>query len=369
MSQTTQRVALFAMILSLVLSGCLRSANSADLPDVEGQPPGELTQEPTAVAQVVTEMPEVTEAPTEAPPVEVTAEATVEVTEVVLATETLTAETTAFVLATETETPIAEATVFMLSTETLLPTQTTMPTATPTPTSTPTPTLTPAGEEVFPAQEPVSTEVNETPAVDVPAVAQNQEVTPVPPLQQTATALIQEATDTAEALTATAIGPTVAPATDVPTQQVPVDTLTPTTQAQQPPAVSGADCVHQVRAGENLFRISLRYGVSIQDIAVASGIANPNLILVGQRLTIPGCGTTGVVPPPTDPVTPAPGAGGTGGSVGGAGGGTVHVVQQYESLFEISMMYGVPISSIAAANGISNINLIIIGDQLTIPAS
>ena len=66
-----------------------------------------------------------------------------------------------------------------------------------------------------------------------------------------------------------------------------------TTQAQSCPVT------HVVAAGENLYRISLRYGVSVQTIAQANGIANPNLIYAGQSLTIP-C-------PGAPPATPVPG--------------------------------------------------------------
>ncbi len=45
--------------------------------------------------------------------------------------------------------------------------------------------------------------------------------------------------------------------------------------------------VHVVQPGENLFRISLRYGVSMSAIAAANGITNYNLIFAGQQLIIP----------------------------------------------------------------------------------
>lgn len=45
--------------------------------------------------------------------------------------------------------------------------------------------------------------------------------------------------------------------------------------------------VHVVRPGENLFRIALRYGLTVEELARANGIADPNLIFVGQRLVIP----------------------------------------------------------------------------------
>lgn len=244
----------------------------------------------------------------------------------------------------------------------------------PTPSHTPSPSPEPA----TPTPDAETTEVvaqnlleSETPeAIDLP-VGENQTPTPDPQSVAqlegeedtwalTSTVVVLQITQTLEAgytMTAEALGlGATATPTPTPTQEFGV--------TQQPPPVSGADCVHEVRAGENLFRISLRYGVSINQIANASGVTNIQLIRVGQKLTIPGCGTTGAVPPPT--TIPDDGDFGTGGPITG---GTVHVVQQYETLFEISMQYGVPINSIAAANGIQNINLIIIGDELVIPAA
>jgi LysM repeat protein len=129
---------------------------------------------------------------------------------------------------------------------------------------------------------------------------------------------------------------------------------------------SGGNCIHEVRAGENLFRISLTYGLLVNDIAQASGIVNPNVISVGQMLTIPGCGTTGARPPATS--TPGGVVGGTP-VPGGSTGGTTYTIQQGDTLFALSLRFGVPVNSIAAANGISNINLIYMGQTLTIPAS
>jgi LysM repeat protein len=45
--------------------------------------------------------------------------------------------------------------------------------------------------------------------------------------------------------------------------------------------------IHIVQAGENLYRISLIYGVNMWDIAQANGILNLNQIYAGQRLVIP----------------------------------------------------------------------------------
>ena len=70
--------------------------------------------------------------------------------------------------------------------------------------------------------------------------------------------------------------------------------------------------VHTVVAGENLYRISLRYGVSMTAIAQQNNLSNLNIIYVGQRLVIPTGGTTPPptsTPPPNTTPTPPPASG------------------------------------------------------------
>lgn len=71
----------------------------------------------------------------------------------------------------------------------------------------------------------------------------------------------------------------------------PGGTVAPTIIPTQPgvptaaPGMGGG--THTVQLGENLFRISLRYNVSIAALMQANGITNPNLIYAGQVLRIP----------------------------------------------------------------------------------
>jgi LysM repeat protein len=62
-----------------------------------------------------------------------------------------------------------------------------------------------------------------------------------------------------------------------------------------PPPPASCATLHTVRPGENLYRISVRYGISWTAIARANNLANANIIYVGQQLCIP---TTGSPPPP-----------------------------------------------------------------------
>ncbi len=74
------------------------------------------------------------------------------------------------------------------------------------------------------------------------------------------------------------------------------------------PAPSAQSCgpgvVHTVQWGENVFRISLRYGTTVGAITVANGLANPNVVYAGQTLLIP-C-PHGVVLPIGTPPAPVP---------------------------------------------------------------
>ena len=48
-------------------------------------------------------------------------------------------------------------------------------------------------------------------------------------------------------------------------------------------------CTYIVQASNNLYRIALRYGVSMWDVAKYNGILDLNYIWVGQRLYVPCC--------------------------------------------------------------------------------
>jgi LysM repeat protein len=64
-------------------------------------------------------------------------------------------------------------------------------------------------------------------------------------------------------------------------------TITTTAPAtvQQPTTTGGRTYV--VQAGDNLFRIALRFGTTWPVLAAANSLANPNLIYAGQVLVIP----------------------------------------------------------------------------------
>ncbi len=111
-------------------------------------------------------------------------------------------------------------------------------------------------------------------------------------------------------------------------------------------------CTYVVQPGDNLYRISLRYGVSYYTLAAMNGLSNFNYIYAGMVLRVP-CGNQ----PPYPPPQPIPG-----GTVC-----NVHFVQRGEWLTTVAARYGVSWQSIAALNGLRNPNLIYAGQRLLIP--
>ena len=111
---------------------------------------------------------------------------------------------------------------------------------------------------------------------------------------------------------------------------------------------------YTVQSGDNLFRISLRYGTTVQAIVAANGIVNPNIIHVGQVLIIPDGATA---PPPTtsDPAPTTPTSSST------------YTVQRGDTLGVIAQRYSSSVAAIASANNIVNVNLIFAGQVLVIP--
>jgi LysM repeat protein len=68
-------------------------------------------------------------------------------------------------------------------------------------------------------------------------------------------------------------------------------------------AAAGPVRLHTVRPGDTLSELAQRYGVSMDAIMQANGIANPRLIVLGQTLRIPGA-APGAAGEPQQPISP-----------------------------------------------------------------
>lgn len=114
------------------------------------------------------------------------------------------------------------------------------------------------------------------------------------------------------------------------------------------PEAQSGQTTYTVVYGDTLFRISLRFNTTIQALASANNISNVNLIFAGQTLTIPAPGGGTGTPPPT-------------------GVPSNYTVVPGDTLGALARRFGTTIQAIASANNISNINLIFVGQRLTIP--
>jgi murein DD-endopeptidase MepM/ murein hydrolase activator NlpD len=111
------------------------------------------------------------------------------------------------------------------------------------------------------------------------------------------------------------------------------------------PQTQDPTTVYTVQLDDTLSAIALRYETTVQALAQANDIENPDLIHPGQRLVIPSASPT---PEPTNQEA-------------------IHVVQRGETLYRIALRYGTTVQTLVATNNLANPNLIYRGQRLVIP--
>jgi LysM repeat protein len=125
-------------------------------------------------------------------------------------------------------------------------------------------------------------------------------------------------------------------------------TETPTT-TQTPTGETGTTgTVYVVQRGDTLGAIAARFGLTTEELATVNGIDNPNLIIIGQQLVIPGT---------------------EGGSAAVEGETTLYVVSAGDTLSAIAVRYNTTVGTLASLNGIVNIDRIRVGQELRVPVA
>jgi LysM repeat protein len=119
---------------------------------------------------------------------------------------------------------------------------------------------------------------------------------------------------------------------------VPEPTATPRPAAPASP-VPTEDVYHTVQPGENLFRIALRYGTTVEAIVAANHLPDQSSVQAGQELLIP---------------------------VGPSAGKTTYVVQPGDTLYSIACRFDTTVETLAALNGIGPSHTIAIGQVLIV---
>ena len=123
---------------------------------------------------------------------------------------------------------------------------------------------------------------------------------------------------------------------------IPISTAAPKNEASPRPSGS---FLYVVQLGDTLSLVAQRFNTTVEALAQANRIVNPNLIFVGQTLTIQ-------LPPETLPPSAQT---------------VIHVVQPGETLAQVALRYQTSVWAIAQANGLDNPNLIYAGQRLFIP--
>jgi len=122
---------------------------------------------------------------------------------------------------------------------------------------------------------------------------------------------------------------------------------------------------YQIRRGDTLSAIAARVGVSLRRLASANHLADPNLVVAGTWLVVPGAtgsaGGNGTGGSGSDDASPSSGSGGT-------AAGRTHVVAVGETLSAIAGRYGLSTAALAQANGIADPNRVFAGSRLQIPS-
>lgn len=104
---------------------------------------------------------------------------------------------------------------------------------------------------------------------------------------------------------------------------------------------------YRIQHGDTLSELAGRFGTSVAAISALNGIADPNLIIAGNWINIPGSNSGGGSP------APAPGSS-----------REPHVVQAGEYLGLIAQRLGVSVDHLVRVNNIANPDLIHPGDRL-----
>jgi murein DD-endopeptidase MepM/ murein hydrolase activator NlpD len=126
------------------------------------------------------------------------------------------------------------------------------------------------------------------------------------------------------------------------------------------PSPHGSVTEYLVRDGDTLWDISSSVGVPIGQLAAANGLEDPDWVPAGRVLTVPRGGTTlgrAAAPAPASAPTAATGAGTSG----------RYTVRSGDALSDIAWRAGVPVSQLAAANGITDPSFLAVGQVLTLP--
>lgn len=124
-------------------------------------------------------------------------------------------------------------------------------------------------------------------------------------------------------------------------------------------ASTGSGASYTVVAGDTVSGIAGRHGVSTSAVLQANGLQATSTIFPGNRLTIPGAGSTSAPTAPAVPASASPAA-----QQGLSG---TYTIETGDTLHSIAKESGVTVQDLLNANGLNWSSIIYAGSKLTIP--
>ncbi len=132
----------------------------------------------------------------------------------------------------------------------------------------------------------------------------------------------------------------------IPVRTAPVLTSTPIMAVTPTPSGPGDDTlIYTVQIGDSLYSIAQRFNTTVGTITQLNGIVSGSRLQVGQQLRLPRSSSSA---PPVQPPT-------------------LYIVRPGDTLYRIALQSGVPVWRIAQFNGITQPNLIYVGQRILIP--
>jgi LysM repeat protein len=136
----------------------------------------------------------------------------------------------------------------------------------------------------------------------------------------------------------------------------------PSAPAAPAPTATAAPTTYTVVARDTLSGIASRFGTTSRNLMSLNGITNANRLRIGQVLTIVGAAAPAAPAPAAPaPTTPAPAA-----PAPNASGTTTYKVVARDTLSGIAARFGTTTRNLMSLNGLTNANSIRIGQVLTI---
>ena len=123
-----------------------------------------------------------------------------------------------------------------------------------------------------------------------------------------------------------------------------------TTESYVAPVVADAQ-VYVVQKGDTLASVAAIYGISWKELAAYNNISNPDILIVGYELRIPGGESLSFAPSSMDVS------------------GQEYVVKKGDTLSGIASMYDTSWKRLAEYNHLSNPNRLVVGQKIRIPGT